>query len=174
MNPAPSSEALDSAIRGKYEELTFAATRGKLAHWETHPLGLAALVVILDQFPRRWNPALYLSYPLSLHVLFFHFLTLHLANNLRLANNNENPCVLSRSLGTVCGATLRPCFATTISSARSSPGRCRAALSPSCHQCIASSYAAPSLTRFQLLRVVVVVVVAAAAVVVVVVYVISA
>lgn len=50
LRPGPTT---DTFIRSKFGDATAAAGQGRLFHWERDPRGLMALVVLLDQFPRR-------------------------------------------------------------------------------------------------------------------------
>ncbi len=50
---AEEDEPLDSVIRDRYLELHEAALRGELKKWESTPEGTLALLLLLDEFPRR-------------------------------------------------------------------------------------------------------------------------
>lgn len=54
MRPIGTVDQLDEHIRVRYQDVMTAAARGKLQHWEKTPLGLTALIIVLDQFPRRY------------------------------------------------------------------------------------------------------------------------
>ena len=53
MRPFGTVDQLDEHVRARYQDVTTAAARGRLSHWEKQPLSLAALIIVLDQFPRR-------------------------------------------------------------------------------------------------------------------------
>lgn len=69
--------AIDAEIRERFEPMLLAATRngrdwdGEVAEWQRAPLGLVALVILLDQFPRniyRDSAAMYAHDDLALSV----------------------------------------------------------------------------------------------------------
>lgn len=48
-----STEAFDTKIKKKFESYWLAAVAGSLKHWGDTSLGLIALIIIYDQFPRN-------------------------------------------------------------------------------------------------------------------------
>ena len=69
--------AIDTEIRERFEPMLLAATRdgaqwdNEVASWQQAPLGLLALVILLDQFPRnmyRGSPRMYAQDDLALSV----------------------------------------------------------------------------------------------------------
>eukprot|EP00052_Salpingoeca_macrocollata_P005626 m.48500 g.48500 ORF g.48500 m.48500 type:complete len:416 (+) comp14963_c0_seq1:254-1501(+) len=51
--PIAERDAIDAVVRGTFFDVTVAALRGLLTHWERLPKMFVALVILLDQFPRR-------------------------------------------------------------------------------------------------------------------------
>src|SRR6478672_4293064 len=47
------SPDFDAEVRTRFESIIDAAARGELSDWENAPRSCAALVVVLDQFPRN-------------------------------------------------------------------------------------------------------------------------
>eukprot|EP00048_Salpingoeca_helianthica_P003541 m.68310 g.68310 ORF g.68310 m.68310 type:complete len:431 (-) comp12763_c0_seq2:154-1446(-) len=53
MSEPHSSSDMDAIIRKRFAAAVAAAAAGHLGHWESEPRGFFALVMLLDQFPRR-------------------------------------------------------------------------------------------------------------------------
>jgi uncharacterized protein (DUF924 family) len=62
--PDGDAERTPEAIQERFEPMVQAALGGRLAHWESTPSSLVALVILLDQFPRsmyRGDPDMYIG-----------------------------------------------------------------------------------------------------------------